>query len=209
MLKINLYRCFGTLLVISAILAISSPHASAEAVKNSIISSELALGSSKAPRNFQATDPIRPAPKLVFYDANDKPLAISEFKGRGVVLNFWATWCTPCVKEMPDLDRLHASLKKEGVDVLALSVDRDALRLAKKFYRINNIHHMPVLIDKNRKVLRRLSIRGLPTTVLINPDGMEVGRITGAIEWNSPENIGFLRSLLAPKAATEKTQRAG
>jgi hypothetical protein len=58
---------------------------------------------------------------------------------------------------------------------------------------------MPVLIDKNRKVLRRLSIRGLPTTVLINPEGMEVGRIVGAIEWNSPENVAFLRRLLAPK----------
>ncbi|MBT5035994.1 MAG: TlpA family protein disulfide reductase [Rhodospirillaceae bacterium] len=133
----------------------------------------------------------------MFYDVDDKPLAISEYKGRGVVLNFWATWCAPCVKEMPDLDRLHALLKKEGIDVLALSVDRDALRLSKKFYKINAIRHMPVLIDKNRKVLRRLSIRGLPTTVLINPNGMEVGRIVGAIEWNSPENVAFLRHVLA------------
>ena len=106
----------------------------------------------KAPRNFQATNPSRPAPKLVFYDADNKPLEISEYKGRGIVLNFWATWCAPCVKEMPDLDRLNALLKKEGIDVLALSVDRDALRLSKKFYKINEIRHMPILIDKNRHV---------------------------------------------------------
>ena len=192
-MNINIRRHIVVSMAILAILAISSPHASAEAVKNSITSSNLP----KAPRNFQATDPIRLVPKLVFYDVDDKPLAISEYKGRGVVLNFWATWCAPCVKEMPDLDRLHALLKKEGIDVLALSVDRDALRLSKKFYKINAIRHMPVLIDKNRKVLRRLSIRGLPTTVLINPDGMEVGRIVGAIEWNSPENVAFLRHVLA------------
>jgi thiol-disulfide isomerase/thioredoxin len=198
-LRTKLYRSLVLILAISAILAISSPHASAEAVKNSIILTKLADKSSEAPRNFQATESIRPAPELVIYDAEDKPLAISAFKGRGIVLNFWATWCAPCVKEMPDLDRLHALLKKEGIDVLAVSVDRNALRLAKKFYKINEIRHMPVLIDKNRKVLRRLSIRGLPTTVLINPEGMEVGRIVGAIEWNSPENVAFLRRLLAPK----------
>jgi thiol-disulfide isomerase/thioredoxin len=187
-------------MAILAILAISSPHASAEAVKNSI--------TSHVPRNFQATEPARPAPKLVFYDVDDKPREISEFKGRGVVLNFWATWCAPCVKEMPDLDKLNARFKNEGIDVLAVSVDRDPIRLAKKFYKKNNLRNMPLLVDKKRKVLRRLSIQGLPTTVLINSEGVEVGRIVGVIEWNAPENVAFLKRLIGPSNSIKKAQQA-
>jgi thiol-disulfide isomerase/thioredoxin len=170
------------------ILAISSLHASAEGVKNSI--------TSNVPHNFRATEPPRQAPKLIFYDVNDKPHAISEFKGRGVILNFWATWCAPCVKEMPDLDKLNVRLKDKGIDVLALSVDRDPLNLAKRFYKNNGIKNLTILADKKRKILRRLSIQALPTTVLINTNGREVGRITGVIKWNEPKNVAFLRDIL-------------
>ena len=189
-MNINIGRHIPVIMAISAILAISSLHASAEAVKNSI--------TSHVPRNFQATEPARPAPKLVFYDINDKPRTLSEFKGRGVVLNFWATWCAPCVKEMADLDKLNARFKGEGIDVLALSVDRDPLRLAKKFYKKMALKNLPILADKKRKILRRLSIQRLPTTVLFDTNGREVGRITGVIEWNEPENVAFLRHLLVP-----------
>lgn len=192
-MKINIGR---HLLILSAILAISSLHASAEAFKNSI--------TSHVTQNFQATEPQRSIPKLVFYDVNNKPRKISDFKGRGIVLNFWATWCAPCVKEMPDLDQLNARFKNEGIDVLALSVDRDALRLAKKFYKKNNLQNLPIFIDKKRKILRRLGIQELPTTVLINPEGMEVGRIIGVIEWNERENLKFLKRLLAPQNSSTK-----
>ncbi len=179
------------ILVIIAILAISPLHASAEAVKNAI--------TSNVPHNFLATNPPRPAPKLIFYNVNDEPRAISEFKGRGVILNFWATWCAPCVKEMPDLDRLNARFKDEGIDVLALSVDRNPLHVAKRFYKNNRLKNLLILTDKKRKILRRLSIQVLPTTVLFDTSGREIGRITGAIEWNEPKNVAFLKHILVPE----------
>ena len=115
-----------------------------------------------------------------------------------MVFNFWATWCAPCVREMPQLDRLKALLDADGIDVVAISEDRQGAPVVEKFYRDHEIKNLEVTIDVGGKVLRDSKVRGLPMTLLINSDGLEVGRVQGASEWDSKDAVAFLRRCLKP-----------
>ncbi len=146
--------------------------------------------------NYQAWDPPRPVTEAPFFDAGGKPRTLADYRGRGVVFNFWATWCAPCVREMPQLDRLRKLLTGFGIEVLALDEDRAGAPLAEKFFRENRIRNLDVLVDRGGKVLRASKIRGMPTTLLINARGLEVGRVEGAAEWDGKEAVAFLKRCL-------------
>ncbi len=153
---------------------------------------------------FEAADPPRPVAALAIVDDAGRSRNLAEFRGNGVVLNLWATWCAPCVREMPQLDHLKALLAGDGIRVLALSVDRGGVPLIRKFYDVNGIRNLEVLIDADGAVLRDLRIRGLPTTVLIDAEGREVGRALGAAEWDSPTVTAFLRGCLGKAKARKR-----
>ena len=112
------------------------------------------------------------------------------------MVNFWATWCAPCVREMPQLDRLRKLLSGAGIEVLALSEDRAGAPLVEKFYNTNRIRNLEILIDKGGKVLRESKVSAMPTTLLIDAGGMEVGRVLGAVEWDSDKAVEFLKNCL-------------
>lgn len=130
-----------------------------------------------------SADP-QPVPEITFQDAKDQPRSLKEWSGKLIVLNFWATWCAPCIKEMPSLDRLGASVDPNKVVVLALSQDRAGREKAQEFYDKIGMKHLPLLIDKTSKSSRDFKLRGLPTTILISPDGRELGRLEGTAEWD-------------------------
>ena len=135
-----------------------------------------------------------------FFNANKEEITIASLKGRGVVLNFWATWCAPCVREMPALDRLAAKLKDAGVDVIAVSEDRKALKKVQPFFDANAIKKLGVFYDVKGKLSRKVGVEGLPTTVLINAEGQLVGRVLGVLEWDAPETVNYLAQTLgSPK----------
>ena len=140
-------------------------------------------------------EPLK-VPNNTFFDNNQKEIRLSNYLGRGLVLNFWATWCAPCIKEMPDLDRLHAKLKSSNIDVLAVSEDREGLHIVRKFYAAHNLKELEILIDPKGKLLRAAGGRGLPTTILIDQQGYEVGRLLGVADWDPPESINFLKRCL-------------
>ena len=121
---------------------------------------------------------------------------LSDYRGKVVFINFWATWCAPCVREMPQLDRLKELVAANGVDVLAISEDRQGALVVKKFYAANKLHGLDILVDKGSKLIQSLKGRGLPTTVLFNKMSQEVGRVTGIAEWDSPEAVAFIRRCL-------------
>lgn len=175
------------------IVSISSHHASAEA--------ENCENPGPGMVKFQPQIPPRPSPVYPFFDAEDRELTIADYKGRGVVLNFWATWCGPCVREMPSLARLKAQLNNDAITVLALSEDRKGLEKVLPFFEKTGIKGLDVLIDKKGKVARKSAVRGLPVTILIDSHGMERGRVTGTAEWDSPETIEFIRRCIGPDAS--------
>ncbi len=151
--------------------------------------------------NFTATVPPRPMPEQPFFDKAGKALGFADYRGRGLVVNFWATWCVPCVKEMPDLDRLNARLKAEGIEVLALSSDREGAVVVEAFYRKHDLKTLPVLLDKGGAVARALKVTGLPTTLLVDREGREVARVIGIAAWDSDPVVATVRRCVGGKGA--------
>lgn len=140
------------------------------------------------------------APDEAYTDDADTERRLAAFRGSGLIVNFWATWCAPCVKEMPALDALAKEMKSDGIAVLALSADREGAPVVRRFYEKNGITRLDIAIDRMSRVARTLKVEGLPTTVLFNADGREIGRLVGTAEWDAPETISFLRGCLAPAA---------
>ncbi|MFA5600383.1 MAG: TlpA disulfide reductase family protein [Phenylobacterium sp.] len=138
------------------------------------------------------------APDHVFYDAGGQPVRLADFKGQVVVMNIWATWCGPCVLEMPTLAALQKSYAGRPVKVVAISVDRDQdLDKARAFIG----QHAPLdfYIDRERKISFVLSppAAGMPTTVIYGRDGVERARLAGEADWTSPEARAVIDSVLA------------
>ncbi|MEX0758170.1 MAG: TlpA disulfide reductase family protein [Tistlia sp.] len=125
-----------------------------------------------------------------------REVSLRDFAGKVVVLNFWATWCPPCVAEMPSLDRLQAALGPEGVEVVALSEDRGGFAQVDPFYEARGLERLERYVDEGGALGRHFAIRAMPTTILIGPDGIPVGAVEGAAEWDSPEAQKLLRALL-------------
>src|ERR1044072_8821402 len=138
---------------------------------------------------FQLAKPPKTLPELAFNDADDKPLKLADYKGKAVLLNFWATWCAPCVKEMPSLDRLQAEMDKDRLVVLPLSLDGPSRPKVAPFYADRKLANLGIYFDKGKKVMGALDISVLPTSVLIDPDGREIGRLEGAGGAAKPEGL--------------------
>ncbi|MGH6894849.1 MAG: TlpA family protein disulfide reductase [Dongiaceae bacterium] len=145
----------------------------------------------------------QPAPALEFVDDKAQSVTLAAFKGRTVLLNIWATWCIPCRKEMPTLDRLESQLGGPGFAVVALSIDRGGVDAVKAFFDQLGIRHLKIYVDPAGNAAPTLRISGLPTTLLIDPDGREIGRLIGPAEWDSPETLAFLKAQLATSADRE------
>jgi thiol-disulfide isomerase/thioredoxin len=143
--------------------------------------------------------PIDPAPlpELRFTLADGTARSLADYAGSGVVLNMWATWCAPCVAEMAALDELARKLSGSGVAVLALSSDRGGAPVVDRFYRERGIHTLAVLLDPRGEVPRAIGARGIPTTLLINRDGQERGRVEGAVDWSASASVETVRKLIA------------
>jgi thiol-disulfide isomerase/thioredoxin len=135
------------------------------------------------------------APDVTFADAEGKTRRLSEWKGRTVVLNFWATWCTPCKTEMPSLDRLEGMLGGGDFSVVALSLDRDGLKAPAAFFARQGIARLKLYNDATGEAGLRLKAAGLPLTVVLNEKGEEIARFLGPAEWDSPETIAELQAL--------------
>lgn len=138
-----------------------------------------------------------PLPDFVFTDAEGKAHGPADFAGRGLVINLWATWCPPCVAEMPALDRLAAAMAPENVLVLPLSSDRGGAAVVRAFYERTQVRHLGVWLDPRGAAGRALGARGLPTTILVDRGGRERARLEGDAAWDAPEFIAAIRRLTA------------
>jgi thiol-disulfide isomerase/thioredoxin len=157
-------------------------------------------GGANTKRKLVETEPA-PPPPFAFTDAEGKEHGAADFAGRGLVVNLWATWCLPCIAEMPALDRAQAMLAAEGVLVLALSSDREGRAKVEPFYRNHGIRHLGLWLDPRGAAQRALGARGLPTTVIIDRKGQVRARLEGEAEWDGPELLAAIRRLVGPPAA--------
>lgn len=153
-----------------------------------------------APQNFVLREKPQPVPEIRFADAEGRVRMLADFRGKVVLLNVWATWCVTCREEMPTLDRLQAALGGPDFEVVALSIDRAGPEAVRRFYTEIGIQHLSLRIDASAQAMSTLGVVGLPTTLLIDRQGRELGRLIGPAEWDTPEMIAFLKSAVAEPA---------
>ncbi|MFQ5755468.1 MAG: TlpA disulfide reductase family protein [Acidiferrobacterales bacterium] len=153
-------------------------------------------------RRFKLLEEPRSLKDFKFVDGEWKPASLADFQGKTVLLNIWATWCGPCREEMPTLDWLQASMGGPDFEVIALSIDQGGIAVVNDFYRELGLKALRVFVDPSGMAPGALNVLGLPTTLLIDRAGREVGRYVGPAEWDSPEMISVIRQQVnAPMAA--------
>ncbi|OUS12159.1 hypothetical protein A9Q97_06495 [Rhodospirillales bacterium 47_12_T64] len=186
MIQVNAQRLFsvGALLLLTVIslsaISLSVTKASAEISEKPPLEGRL-------DGNFTLFDPPIPVPIESFQGDDGKLMSLKDMKGQVLLVNFWATWCPPCVKEMPDLDKLQAEMGSDSFRVITLSEDRSGLKKILPFFKDKELKNLPAYVDIKGRVSRAFGLRGLPSTYLVNKQGMIVGTLIGPYEWNAPE----------------------
>jgi len=150
----------------------------------------------QAPVGFAVHESPRPLPDIHFENGQGEAMSLADFRGKVVLLNIWATWCAPCRREMPTLERLQTELGGPDFEVVALSIDRNGLPVVKEFYDDLGLQELGMYLDASGKASRELSALGVPTTLLIDREGNELGRLAGPAEWDSPEMMAFIRGYI-------------
>ena len=136
-----------------------------------------------------------PAPAISLADSSGHTIELSDLRGKPVIVNLWATWCEPCLREMPSLERVQSRFG-ERIAVLAVSEDRGGDKTVDPFIAKLGLKSVKIYIDPKSEVGHAFVVRGLPTSLLIDRNGMVIGRIEGAAEWDSPKILGVLQPLL-------------
>ena len=151
-------------------------------------------------QSLQGIDTLHPLhePKkldLHFTAADGSTRSLADYAGKAVVLNLWATWCVPCVREMPALDDLAKIVAGDGIVVLPVSSDHGGAPVVERFYADRGIKNLPVLLDPQSNLAHALNVRGIPTTLLIDRQGMELGWLEGAADWSAPDAVTVVRKI--------------
>lgn len=144
-------------------------------------------------------------PDLTFEDAEGKPKKLSDFRGKTLLVNLWATWCVPCRKEMPALDELQGKLAGPSFEVVAINIDTRDPEKPKTFLKEANLVRLGYFSDSKAKVFQDLKAigraLGMPTSVLVDPQGCEIATIAGPAEWASEDALKLIRAATAKAAA--------
>jgi thiol-disulfide isomerase/thioredoxin len=153
---------------------------------------------------FSPTNPPRPAPEIAVTARDGTELRLSDLKGRPVLLNLWATWCAPCVREMPSLERLAAE-RGATLAVLAVSEDRRAEEAVGPFLERHSLKRLPIYLDAKSNVSHAFGVDAIPSTILIDRNGREVGRFLGPAEWDGPAARRLIDRLLKPELPDQQS----
>lgn len=154
---------------------------------------------------FSPVDPPRPAPDITVATRDGKALKLSDVRGRPVLINLWATWCVPCVAEMPALERLAAARAGSPLAILAISEDRKGESVVAPFIERHRLVALPIYLDPKGSVSHAFRVEAIPTTILIDRQGREVGRLMGPADWDGTAAKKLIDDLLAPDRAPLRT----
>jgi len=132
--------------------------------------------------------------EVIFKDINQKNVNLADFKGKLVILNFWATWCAPCKEEMPSLDDLQSNSNLSNLKIFPINIGKEDTSKSEFFFKELNIRNLNIYFDAPITLAKKLSLRGIPTTILFNKQGEEFARIIGSIDFNDEEFINWLKT---------------
>lgn len=161
-----------------------------------ILTSTFSYGSSFEDYFTATTPPKNWGDKINFVNDADEKVKISDFKGKVVLLNLWALWCKPCLAEMPMLSKLQEEYKDKDLLIVPLNIDNTKESAIGDFFKENDINNLPIYIDKKFNIYNSIGLQGLPTTIIFNKQGEEVGRVRGVISWRSEDARSYLSNLL-------------
>ena len=130
--------------------------------------------------------------EISFKNEDDKTVSLSEYKNKLLILNFWATWCEPCKQEMPSLQNLQNNPNFKNLKILPINIGQEDKNSIKKFFLDVKINSFEIFYDSNVKLAKKFSLRGIPTSILINKDGYEFAKIIGSIDFEDPKFVNWL-----------------
>ena len=157
------------------------------------IFSSISQTNEDVPLNNIAINEIpKPISSLIFEDFSGNEINLNHYVGKLVIINFWATWCTPCKKEMPSLDKLYQVNNFKNLQVFAVNMEQPNTLKTKKFFTNLNIQKLEIFFDRNLNFVKEFKLRGVPTTVLINKKGEEFARIIGEVNFQDKKFLKWL-----------------
>jgi len=146
---------------------------------------------------FQLAPSALPRPSssdgATWKDENNKDISLADFKGKVVLLNYWASWCLPCIRELPSIDRVQGSLGGNDFTVVAINLDRAGKPKARQLTKRLKIKHLALYLDPKSDSARKLSVRSMPTTFIFDRNGREVGKLVGGAEWDEAEAVALIK----------------
>jgi thiol-disulfide isomerase/thioredoxin len=145
----------------------------------------------------------QPLADISFLDAEGEPVSLKDWRGKVVLLNLWATWCAPCREEMPSLDRLQRDIGSDDFEVVALAVDKAGVKGAGKFFQDIKIENLKLFADPTARVSSSLRVVGMPTTILIDKQGREIGRLVGPADWDGEDAKRLIAASLGAGGSSE------
>ncbi len=143
-------------------------------------------------KNLIIYDKLKKYDAITFLDAENNELNLNDYKGNLVLLNFWATWCAPCKEEMPSLDQLQTNEKLNNLKIFPINIGQENLKKSQKFFEDLSIKNLEVYFISSVNLPKKLQLRGIPTTILINKYGLEFARIIGSIDFKDEKFINWL-----------------
>ena len=130
---------------------------------------------------------------IIFKDVNQKNVNLVDYKGKLLILNFWATWCVPCKEEMPSLDDLQSNNALNNLKIFPINIGQEGVSKSESFFKELNIQNLDIYFDGTVTLAKKFSLRGVPTTIFFNKEGKEFARIIGSIDFNEEEFINWLK----------------
>jgi len=131
---------------------------------------------------------------IIFKDANEKDVNLDDYKGKLLILNFWATWCAPCKEEMPSIDNLQVNIDLNNLKIFPINIGQENITKAESFFKNLNIKNLDIYFDPPITLAKKFSLRGVPTTIFFNKEGKEFARIMGSIDFDDKKFINWLKA---------------
>ena len=131
--------------------------------------------------------------EVVFKDKNQKNVDLDDYKGKLIILNFWATWCAPCKEEMPSLDYLQSNSEFDNLKIFPINIGQEDPSKSELFFQKLDIHNLDIYYDSTITLAKKFTLRGVPTSILFNKEGKEFARIIGSIDFNDEKFIKWLK----------------